>query len=101
MLLYLKSKKNTYDAVCDYDGKKYILKKGALIRKTNEDAKVTKKVLVLRNDKSIVDEKNILKKDIEFKSSTTAAQFVLCQSVNGNKVWKNEEGIKLSDTIKK
>ena len=43
----------------------------------------------------------ITKKDVSFNSSSTSAQFVVAQSVNGNRAWKNENGTSLKVNKKK
>lgn len=44
---------------------------------------------------------NELLEDVEFKSASTAAQFVTGSSVNGRLVWKNSEGMTLGDVLSK
>ena len=47
------------------------------------------KIVALRNE-YVKD--SVLSEDIEFKSATAAANFVLGYSINGLKAWKNSEG---------
>lgn len=41
----------------------------------------------------------VVKKDVIFKSSLTAANFVTGRSINGMVTWKDENGTKLKDLL--
>ncbi len=41
----------------------------------------------------------VLKQNVEFKSASTAANFVTGSSTNGLTAWKTKEGIKLKDLL--
>ena len=65
------------------------------ITKMTKIAKITKSARVARADKEIVDSKGNIKKDVTFNSATTAAQFVVGQSINGKRVWTDKDGKKV------
>lgn len=46
---------------------------------------------------NVIDENNVLLKDIPFQSPSAASNFVLLCPSNGNKEWKTEEGISFGD----
>ena len=86
---WMKGHKEDYNATAIYKDGEMILKAGSKISsKLSEKAKLAKIVRQLRNDSSLLDENNILKKDIRFKSPSTAAQYVRGNVINGNRCWK-------------
>ncbi len=99
MLLFLKRSRNICDATCELKDGMFIVKKGSLISKNDSYDKMTKEARTYRDDEKIVKD-YITQKDLTFKSSTSAAQFVTGQSVNGSKAWRDEKGNKLADLIK-
>lgn len=92
MKLFLKSKRSDYNATCEYNDGIFKVLKGSKISPYNSKFILSKQVSSARNDKNIVGEDLITKKDVSFNSSSTSAQFVVAQSVNGNRAWKNENG---------
>lgn len=103
--LYLKGKQNKNkecNAIGQYDlnTNHLIVKKGSSIApKFNENCKFTKSVINSRNNKELV-KNNIVLKDIEFKSPSTAAQFVVGSIVNGKNRWLTSQGITLNEFLK-
>lgn len=100
MKLYFKRRKSNCDAVCEYTENEFIIKKGSKICLNSCDFKMSKLAESERNNKENFDG-NILKKDISFKSASTAAQFVAGSSVNGLKYWKTKDGEPLKDIKKR
>lgn len=90
MELYFKSKVRNCDAVCEMKEGKFIVKKGSIISPKISHFKVSKQVVSARGDKNIVGKDNVTLKDVVFKSSSTAAQFVSGASVNGKVAWKDK-----------
>lgn len=86
--MYLISKKGEFNAKAIYSDGTIIVKAGTKIRMSFADhirgGKATKKY---RDDPTIVDERGITKKDCNFTSPSTAAQFVMGSSVNGWYAW--------------
>ena len=98
--LYLKSRNGMYDAIGIFDGENFVVKKNSKIKVlSNSKYEKNKTAEIYRNDDKYV-KNGILIKDVEFKSPSTAAQFVVNQSINGYKAWKNKEGICLKEIIK-
>ena len=95
MLLYLRGRKDTYNATCEYDNNLFTVKKGSIISTDSGNTRITKSAEVYRNDKNLVDSNHVVKKDITFKSATSAAQFVVGQSVNGKRAWKDKNNKKV------
>ena len=92
MKLLLKSKRSDYNAVCEFEDGEFKVLKGSKLSPYKSAFKLSKQVDEARNDKNIVGKDLITKKDVIFKSSSTSAQFVVAQSVNGNRAWKKEDG---------
>lgn len=101
MKLFLKSKRSDYNAICEYKDDVFKVLKGSKLSPYNSKFILSKQVSEVRNDKSIVGTDLITKKDVSFKSSSTSAQFVVAQSVNGNRAWKKEDGKCFKESKKK
>ena len=101
MELILKSKKGTHYAkgILNSNGTVVVLK-GSLISPSITFENISKCVLDARNDRRLVNEKHLLISDIEFKSVSTAAQFVTGRSVNGKIAWRIDDKISLKDYYK-
>lgn len=98
--VYMKSIRGCeYDAKGFYkDGKLTVLKGSKIRIKKENNYKRNKFVDTVRNDKKYVDN-GIVIKDIEFSSPSTAAQFLIDQSINGKNFWRDENRKKLKDLI--
>lgn len=93
---YLKSKKNNYSAVLVIDSGIYTLKSGSTVSANVSTHFKSHKTVIKRRKEAGIDENNlVLKKDIVFKSSSVAGEFVCGSSCNGPSSWKNEEGATL------
>lgn len=97
--IFMISKKGYYSAYGIYDDGKVIVLKGSKIREKNLNFNRMSLLENYRNDKTIVDEKNVLKRDVTFNSPSTAAQFVSDSCRNGLLYWRNKENVKLKDII--
>lgn len=100
MKLFLKSRRSDYNATCEYDNGLFTVCKDSKLCTIHSKFNLSKQVLDARNNKELVDENLMTKKDVVFNSASTSAQFVVAQSVNGNRAWKNEDGKSLKDIIK-
>ena len=100
MKLFIKSNRLGYDATCIMKDNKFIICKGAKLAPLSCNFRPAKSVINYRNNKEYVDDNLITLSDIEFNSSSTAAQFVVGQSVNGNIKWRNSEKQTLKDILK-
>ena len=90
--LFTSSKEKEYDAKALYsDGA--IVYKGSKIN-TNPSAGFTLSALVkkLLSDRTIVGSDGVLLKDVEFKSLSTAATFVIGRIASGMMAWKTIDG---------
>ena len=103
MQLFIKSKRNHFEAVGEFDVKnrKFTILKGA--RVSQEVSSSTK----FRGAKTVVSlradcvKNGITTKNITFKSASSAANFITGRSTNGLLVWKNKDSKKLGTIIKK
>lgn len=100
--LYSKSRDGIlYSAKAVYDDGNVIVLKGSRINnKPSIGYKPRKKIEILINDRSKVDEEGNVLKDIIFNSLSTAATFVTGRSANGMIVWKTLDGKNVRDTLK-
>lgn len=99
MKVYLKTR-NGADATAIYEpGKKeFIVLKGSKVSSSvSNSPKFRGADRISKKREGIVDKNNILKEDVCFTSSSTAANFVTGNSSNGLRVWKNEQGVCLKD----
>ena len=99
MKIFFKSKDGVFNAkgaVKDEDH--WYVYKGSCIS-PNEYPGISKTVIALRNNNELV-VNNILKKEIEFKSASMAAQFVCGYVINGMVAWRTENGDRISEHIK-
>lgn len=93
---YLKSKKNNYSAVLVIDNGIFTLKSGSTVSANVSMHFKSYKTVIKRRNEAGIDENNlVLKKDIVFKSSSVAGEFVCGSSCNGPSSWKTEKGITL------
>lgn len=90
-IFYLKSKGADARAIQTVDG--FIVLSGSIIRKERNDSCPYGAINVRKIHENAIDKNMVLLKDIQFKTPSGAASFVLLSSVNGNKVWKNADGI--------
>lgn len=97
--VFMVSKKNYYNASGIYEDGKLTVLKGSKIREKNMNFQRMSLIEDLRNNKNVVDENNIIKKDVIFNSPSTAAQFVGDSSRNGLLYWRNKDNVKLRDII--
>ena len=99
--LVLKGRKGQFDARGTYDPekKKFIVKKGSLVSSTishsekfrGGDGIQKKRETTTKDGRTIV--------DVEFKSPSTAANYVTGSSTNGMVAWKDKNGVPLKSLI--
>lgn len=88
------NKKYNYNATADYIDGLVIVKKGSIINsKVAESAtyKQSKQMCNIRNNENYVSNDFVVLKDIQFKSASSAAEFVCGYSINGMVRWKKEK----------
>ena len=94
MEIYFKSKIGNFNAKGNYEKEKVTVIKESIISDKKYNSKLSKKILQLRNDNTIVKDNKVIK-NVEFKSLTSAAQFVCGYRANGLRVWRNKDGNKI------
>lgn len=99
MLIDVYLKHRNYDAVGTYntETKETIVKKGSIVSEDVSNAPMFRSANSIRKKRIESVENRILKKDISFKSPSSAANFVTGYSKNGYVTWKNKEGTLLKD----
>jgi len=101
MEVYLLRNKNGIKAVGQYnpENKELIVLKGSVVSETisfTERFRGAGSIMKKRQD-TVRD--RIVTKDVQFKSASTAANFVTGSSTNGLTAWKTESGSKLKEVI--
>lgn len=90
--LFAVGKRRNIDAkAIMYSDDNILVLKGSKISTTTGNFKMTKEAKAYRTDKSLLDDNNILIKDLKFKSLSSAAQYVTGHSVNGKIFWKEKK----------
>ena len=99
MKFYLKNRKGTFNAIADYNEKtkKFIVLKGSHVNKhicNSPKFRGANTVAKLREEYVNID---VVIKEVEFKSPSTAANFVTGSSTNGCIAWKDEHNNTFND----
>ena len=102
MKVYLKSERNKLNASGEYspeDGSVVVFA-GSLLSSNVSNSKTFRgrKSIISSREGVVVD--NILQKNIQFKSPSTAANFVTGTSSNGNRLWKTTDGTPIGELSK-
>lgn len=101
MNVFINRKDGKAEANGVFEDGKIVVKKGSRIKlDSTSQFKGFSIALENRENKDIVDNKGIVKKDVEFNSPSMAGAFILGSSVNGWTVWKTKDGKKLSEIAK-
>ena len=100
MKITLKSKRNTHYAIADFENGIVTVLKDSKICLPTAFNKMSRDAYDARKDSSLVNEKGVVLKNIQFKSVTTAAQFVTGRSVNGLIAWRIDDKISLKEYYK-
>ena len=101
MKLYMKKRNNSYDATAEYDvsAKRFVVLKGSRVSDTISASPTfhgTKNIEKLRAENV---NNCFVQNDIEFRSASTAANFIAGGSTNGLHTWKDENGKKLKEIL--
>lgn len=102
MKVYLKRVRNDVSAIGEYnpsDNSLKVLKGSKLSTEISSAPKFGGKKSISKVRDGVI-ENGILKEDIQFKSPSTAANFVTGSSCNGLISWKDKDGKKLKDLKK-
>lgn len=101
MKVFIKRAKSNVDATGEFDlesGMLTVLAGSKLCERIAFSDKFRGAKTIEKNREGVV-VGGVLKKDISFKSASTAANFVTGSSTNGLTAWKTENGEKLKDVI--
>lgn len=97
----IKSKKKTHYAEGYYEnGKVTVLKGGHICTSNAAYMNADTAVFALRDDRTAVDAKGVILKDITFDSPTAAAIFITGRSVNGYIAWRPDDKMSLKNYLK-
>lgn len=100
MKIYLKGRNGVYDATAEYeDGKITVLKGTKIQMDFAEHIRGGRLAKKFRESREYVDGNGLVIKDCEFRSASTAAQFVTGRSTNGLVAWKLEKKVSLKDYL--
>ncbi len=100
MKVYLtnRSKNLSATAIYDIENKRFIVLKGSAVSESIAGGSFRSAKSIAKMREGTV-ENNKLIKDVEFKSASTAANFVTGRSTNGLLAWKDKDGTKLKDLL--
>jgi hypothetical protein len=101
MRLYLERKKKNISATAEYDmhSKKLVILQGSKISDTISYTKKFRGANSIEKNRVNVVDGCVVRENIEFKSASTAANFITGSSTNGLTAWKDEAGRKLKDIL--
>ncbi len=101
MKLYLKRKNGTVDAAGEYDPetKRMTVLAGSKVSETIAYSDKFRGAKTIEKYRKEYTENRIVKNNVEFNSSSTAANFVTGSSTNGLTAWKNEDGVSLKQLL--
>lgn len=101
MKLFIKRQRSNIDAVAEYniETKQCVVLKGSKISENIAFSERFRGAYTIEKMRKGVVKDNVLTKDVYFKSSSTAANFVTGSSTNGLTAWKTEDGRKLKEVL--
>ena len=99
IILYLKRKIQsinfTVSGICRKTAEGFVVLKGSQLSPEVKDA--VSMEIKKRRASAKIDSNYILQEDIVFSSPSGAAEFIVGNSSNGWRVWKNKDGVELKD----
>ena len=103
MIIYLKNKTATINAIAEFDSCTgiVIIKKGAQVAKELSNAPTfrSRKSMLKKREGTVVD--GVLQSDMEFSSLSTAATFIVGSNRDGWITWKDENGKTMAELFHK
>lgn len=100
LILHLKINSRNVDATCLKTNHSYKILKGSRVSNILSPS-LDQSIVNIRNElATIVNDDYVLTQNIDFKSPSTAAKFVVGYSINGWVAWKNPDGITLHELIR-
>lgn len=99
MKVFLRNRNKEVDAQGEYNKETQALTvlKGSRVSKTVSESPTFRGSLTIQRERAKYVKEGIVQKDVVFKSSSTAANFVTGNSTNGLRSWKTEDGTALKD----
>lgn len=100
MKVYLTSRSKNLSATAIYDieKKSFVVLKGSIVSESIAGGSFRSAKSIAKMREGAV-ENNKLIKDVEFRSASTAANFITGRSTNGLLAWKDKDGMKLKDLL--
>ena len=101
--IYMKKERIGVNAIATYntETKETVVKKGTIVSPDISTAKTFKSTKsIIKSREGTVDKNNTVIKDVSFKSSSTAGNYVTGRSTDGMTAWVDKTGRKLKDIIK-
>ena len=101
MKLFLESKSKGYRATAEYDpdSKKFMVLKGSTVSADVAHSEKFRGAKSIEATRAQHVENLTVREDVEFKSASTAANFITGRSTNGMITWKDKDGTKLKDLL--
>jgi len=103
MRLYLERKRTNVKAVAEFDEQSgtFTVLKGSIVSDTIAHTGKFRGAKSIENSRTGTVSNGKVIKDVAFKSSSTAANYVTGSSTNGLTAWKNDKGVTLKDLLSK
>lgn len=101
MKLYLERTRSNVKAVAEYDKSAgtFTVLKGSMVSDTIAHTEKFRGAKSIEKSRSGTVSNGIVIKDVVFRSSSTAANFVTGSSTNGLTAWKNDKGVTLKNLV--
>ncbi len=102
MKFYLKNRKNTYDAVAEYndDTKVFVVLKGSCVSDTVAHSPTFHGARSVEKRRELFVKNRVVKDDVPFKSPSTAANFITGRSSDGCSLWKDKTGHSFKEVVR-
>ena len=101
MLLFIKTRNAFATGEYDPELKTFIVKKGSKVSEEISCSVTFNGANTIEKNRDLYVKDRMVVTDAEFNSPSTAANFVTGHSTNGLLAWKDENGIRLKELLKK
>lgn len=101
MLLFIKTRNASASGEYDPELKTFIVKKGSQVSEEISYSEKFRGADAIEKNRDLYVKDRIVVTDAVFKSPSTAANFVTGRSTNGLIAWKDENGVRLKELLKK
>lgn len=101
MKLYLNNRKDTFDAIAEYNLQtgEFVVLKGSRVSEEISTAPTFKSIKTIIKQRGLFVYNNIVQEDVVFRSSSSAGNFVTGHSTDGPSAWKDKSGKKLKEIL--